>query len=763
MIIPRADTPSINDQNWYGTAHLRTISEQRVDIYGWSEFLADDTPHNVAAAILLSEPMPFEFPSNLGNLFSEILARGVPLRFLLLTLQVAILHNGEGDPLYVIIGAPMRGIKGSGEIKQHLTAWYISPEMALHLRLALKLPSDEPETKEIKERLETAILNAANKAAVEWCRVREAREEITVRRDFESPMNWFEGKTVALWGCGALGGHVAESLTRAGIKKLILRDSGTVAPGILVRQPFDDIDIGRPKVEALAERLSRIRPDLDISSFTDNILTDPLDGMDITDGADVVIDTTAAEPVLAKLEFRRRSCKVRTAPIVSMAIGHTAERGLLAIAGPAYSGGPFDVVRRAKLEACNRANLSSFADEFWPLRDGKRRQIFQPEPGCSESTFTGSDADLASLSATMLNLTAKELAEMDGDAALAHLITQPHAKTCANETIHSRLSFRSDLINQDPHTGYEIRIAESAWNDMKAWIEKSSRARGAGVETGGLLFGERDDATRIIWISEIIGPPPDSLASESHFDCGVDGTTDINDEKKLRSRDSVQYVGMWHSHPGSSPVFSGTDFEGMRQLIEEAALSPSKLLLLIVGTPESDPTVGTYVFKRSDFANLRRRDYRLITSSSHSPAGGDNRIGLSLSGGGSRAIAFHLGCLRALHDRGILSQVKVMSSVSGGSVIAAMYAYSEGDFEDFDARVWELLRRGLSKSILFSALFSPLLLGSICTNLVAGTSAITADILRSVFSTGSRLLDIEEELSAKLRNKLHAPFLGGSV
>ena len=47
-------------------------------------------------------------------------------------------------------------------------------------------------------------------------------------------------------------------------------------------------------------------------------------------------------------------------------------------------------------------------------------------------------------------------------------------------------------------------------------------------------------------------------------------------------------------------------------------------------------------------------------------------LGLALSGGGSRATAFHLGCLRALHDLGVLNQVKILSTVSGGSVIGAL-------------------------------------------------------------------------------------------
>ena len=51
-------------------------------------------------------------------------------------------------------------------------------------------------------------------------------------------------------------------------------------------------------------------------------------------------------------------------------------------------------------------------------------------------------------------------------------------------------------------------------------------------------------------------------------------------------------------------------------------------------------------------------------------------IGLALSGGGSRAMAFHLGCLRALNDLGLLERVGVLSTISGGSLIGAYYAYT---------------------------------------------------------------------------------------
>jgi predicted acylesterase/phospholipase RssA len=48
-----------------------------------------------------------------------------------------------------------------------------------------------------------------------------------------------------------------------------------------------------------------------------------------------------------------------------------------------------------------------------------------------------------------------------------------------------------------------------------------------------------------------------------------------------------------------------------------------------------------------------------------------NRFGLALSGGGFRASLYHLGLVRFLRDAGILPQVTHITSVSGGSVLAA--------------------------------------------------------------------------------------------
>jgi predicted acylesterase/phospholipase RssA len=72
-----------------------------------------------------------------------------------------------------------------------------------------------------------------------------------------------------------------------------------------------------------------------------------------------------------------------------------------------------------------------------------------------------------------------------------------------------------------------------------------------------------------------------------------------------------------------------------------------------------------------------------------------NRFGLALSGGGFRAVLYHLGLVRFLRDAGILSRVTHISSVSGGSVIGAHLALNwdryNGSPNEFESAASELL------------------------------------------------------------------------
>jgi predicted acylesterase/phospholipase RssA len=52
------------------------------------------------------------------------------------------------------------------------------------------------------------------------------------------------------------------------------------------------------------------------------------------------------------------------------------------------------------------------------------------------------------------------------------------------------------------------------------------------------------------------------------------------------------------------------------------------------------------------------------------PAQPEDGIGIALSGGGYRAMVFHVGALIRLNEVALLRKVKRISSVSGGSITA---------------------------------------------------------------------------------------------
>lgn len=81
-------------------------------------------------------------------------------------------------------------------------------------------------------------------------------------------------------------------------------------------------------------------------------------------------------------------------------------------------------------------------------------------------------------------------------------------------------------------------------------------------------------------------------------------------------------------------------------------------------------------------------------------------LGIALSGGGSRAIAFHRGTLRALDELGVASRIEVVSTVSGGSVFGAAWmcaAASDTPLDRFLASLVPVLERGF----VWPALLSP--------------------------------------------------------
>lgn len=73
---------------------------------------------------------------------------------------------------------------------------------------------------------------------------------------------------VAVFGCGGVGSYAVEGLVRAGIGQITIIDSDVIDVTNINRQLIADCSsIGRPKVEVEKERLLKINPNLNISTY----------------------------------------------------------------------------------------------------------------------------------------------------------------------------------------------------------------------------------------------------------------------------------------------------------------------------------------------------------------------------------------------------------------------------------------------------------------------------------------------------------------
>lgn len=93
---------------------------------------------------------------------------------------------------------------------------------------------------------------------------------------------------VGIAGLGGLGSHIAVSLARLGVGRLVLVDFDVVDVTNLNRQHYTMKDIGIPKTLALLEQLEAINPYLNYETYTERII--PANAARLFSGCDVVCE-----------------------------------------------------------------------------------------------------------------------------------------------------------------------------------------------------------------------------------------------------------------------------------------------------------------------------------------------------------------------------------------------------------------------------------------------------------------------------------------
>lgn len=609
LVVVRANAPRPTESApWLGIGLLQVVTDDRSDLVGWRS-LTEEWPENLdearaaadvgpevnsmalAFAIMLPRPIAFEYPRTADELVTALGDHGVGPEVVLGMLGVVAGINdrlsGQEDssaPLYLFVGTPSRGVVGSSERQTHLAAWRLSTLGTTIAKLVPNRHSDVPELAKIGRRVLEIGQDWLKSATMSWSRVFEMRPELVTARDAASPAAWLLGKSVLVLGAGALGGPIAEACVRARANRVVVADKGIVHPGILVRQPYEDADIGEAKAVALAQRLGRIDPRVQVEPWVGDVVTDMFHDASQPPGFDLVIDATADRTVRSAIELKRAADEAPWPALVSVLIGHDATRGIAAISRAGASGGPADVLRRLGLSA--RANvggpLSDVVDDFFP--DPPRDDLFQPEPGCSDVTFTGSAADVTSLAGQLLVGVLHALAIDDIDKGMMALIVRSPRPPSEDQPQESRwFKWPNDTVVESADKRWQIRLSARATNEMRAEVRRGARLRARRVETGGTLLGGFDPAARVVWVDEATGPPPDSRLSEAYFEHGTEGVEASIAARRAATARVTSFVGMWHSHPEGSASPSTIDESGMRELVWPVPSAPPRALILIAG------------------------------------------------------------------------------------------------------------------------------------------------------------------------------------
>lgn len=598
--VVRSDTPTgiADDGIWVGRADLRKVRHDRFDLVEWTK-LADwgdaDPGHPIAAAILFDKPLATEFPTKVGDLIKLVESAGLSFRLLYSLLKLFSLVASEEEPAYFVLGAPMRR-KAAGEpLRPHLTVWEIGPDTLKALRAIVRSMGED-------EAARHEVATWMVKADVGWCRVLEDRPEIAIRRDGGTVLSGLSGKRILLFGCGALGSAVAEMILRSGAAKLHLVDCGIVKPGILVRQRYSDSEIGLAKAYALQMRLQAIGLECVVTADSSNLANKALSRFDLEEW-DLVIDATASASVTHRLE---EELKVHSLPIpmLSMSVSAAAENGSVLVKMPRYTGSPHQIARQAKLEAFGKHAGQALVKTFWPERETVK--LFQPEPGCSAPTFIGSAADIDHHAAGLLNLGLSRIESLTPDAASLDLVAAPWLRGGDSKVHRLSYRFKAYARHSEKRHAYGVLRADVAALDMAAELKRVARTRSDKIETGGLIFGEIDDAHRVIWVDSVSGPPADSTASETQFLCGTAGTKELSAFKLAVSGKSSRFIGIWHTHPISRGRPSQDDLHAMVQLLHFQEFPPRQVVMLIVGYAATSREENYYLYRRNEFVFIAR-------------------------------------------------------------------------------------------------------------------------------------------------------------
>ncbi len=370
-----------------------------------------------------------------------------------------------------------------------------------------------------------------------------------------------EPTEVLLVGAGALGSHLAMTLTREGRHTWTVADGDWLRPHNLARHALGQAEVGNRKARALATALAGLSRMPATPIVADVLRPGDQEGAlrDAAARAACILDTSASVPVARRLSdwdlgpVRRVSIFLnpRGDAAVLLAEDRARKTRLYTLEAQYYR-----LMLRAEALAGHMAVPPEGFRYAGACRSASAR-IPESRMAALSGLAAGGFSD--ALSADGASIRVWSLAP-DGSVCLSTSVPAPERREQMGEW--------AVLID----------------GELEADLLERRRAA-LPAETGGVLVGFVDVRRKLIAVVDALPPSPDSVGSGSAFTRGVEGL-----EARLwavgeRTGGMVRYVGEWHTHPRwSRAIPSSTDLEQLLALRGELRREGLPATMLIAGS-----------------------------------------------------------------------------------------------------------------------------------------------------------------------------------
>lgn len=387
-------------------------------------------------------------------------------------------------------------------------------------------------------------------------------------------------KRLLLVGNGALGSKVGLHLSRSGLTNFTTVDKDTLAPHNLVRHGLLAESLGKNKAIALKDAVEAIFYEntqrVKVEALSGNLF-DVLYGSTRTDLSKFcwIADCSASLSVLNMLADERLEV-----PVMRSELSNSGKLGILLVEGQNRNPRVDDLQIQLYDLAIDNEVLSSWLQSQHDRSSeiGSGLDEITIGLGCSSDTMQMADDEI-SYHASLAAISIKNRWLANSSRAGIQVSFLHENQSALGTAIFSEFA-KVHVLPAVNASDWQIRLSDRAF----ARIRQQTISE-LPNETGGLLAGFIHHKRKIIYVTRVLDPPPDSEGYPYAFKLGVQDVPDKLMELYNRTGGLIYYVGEWHSHPNGSPQLSRTDKEAIAQIASHLnrVKIPTHILVATVG------------------------------------------------------------------------------------------------------------------------------------------------------------------------------------